>query len=266
MMNKKIKKLVFNFAVCCAFFVVAFNFYREINSKPPASPFDLTAMKSSKEVILPGQTRPSPIDDKLLDSAVFNQKYENKLWGVGSGPGSYAANTVQYRELLQKMFDDDRYNSFVDFGCGDFQIMSLMKVPSHKSYSGIDVVADVIEKNKKLYGSQHPNYQFHHVEDLGALKRGSELLKGDMLIVKDVLIHFPNKNIQYFIDNILPNFKYALITNDHSLSTNADIAKGSFHAVDLASPPFNLKNLQVVLEYTNPDHLKRVYLYNNPNM
>ena len=96
-----------------------------------------------------------------------------------------------------------------------------MKVPAQKLYVGIDVVADIIAENKEEFGSQHPNYQFHHVEDLFSLKRGSELLKGDVLIVKDVLIHFPLKKIQYFIDNRrLQNFKYAmyiaLITNDYT--------------------------------------------------
>jgi hypothetical protein len=131
------------------------------------------------------------------------------------------------------------------------------------------VVADVIKENERLYGgNQHPNYKFHHIADLGSLNRDSRLLRGDMLIVKDVLNHFSNKNIQYFLDNILPNFKYALITNDHSETSggnNVDIVKGQYRAVDLASPPFNLKNLQVVLNYkTTSDHFKRVYLYTNP--
>lgn len=207
----------------------------------------------------------------IPDSVVFNDIYKRKLWGIGSGLGSQKSTTVEYRELLQRIFDDERYNSFVDFGCGDFQIMELMKVPTHKSYIGIDAVADVIKKNQELFGSQHSNYQFHHIEDISVLKRGSELLKGDMIIAKDVLQHLPNRNIQYFIDQILPNFKYALITNDYTddvIRRNSDIAKGQARPVDLTYPPFNLKNMEAVLHYTGTSFLyfKRVYLYTNPDL
>ena len=258
-----IRKTSIVFISVVVLLMIAFYFRYENNVYwKSATLFQEQVNKWSKKMQTP---KPVDIDNKVLDSFVFDNIYKKNLWGAGSGYGSVAKNTIKYRELLQKIFYDDRYNSFVDFGCGDFQIMKLMKVPSNKSYNGIDVVADVIEKNRKLYGSQHPNYQFHHVDDLSALKGGSELLKGDMLIVKDVLIHFPNKNIRYFIDNILPNFKYALITNDYSKNANQDIKKGRFRAVDLASPPFNLKNLEVVLEYTGGGN-KRVYFYTNPDL
>jgi hypothetical protein len=208
------------------------------------------------------------IPNKVPDSIIFDKIYKNNAWGEGSGPGSYASNTVQYRELLQKIFDDDRYQSFVDIGCGDFQIMKLMKLSAKKSYIGIDVVADVIEKNKKVYGIQNPNYQFHHIQDLRTLKRGHELLKGDMLIVKDILIHFSIANINYFIENVLSNFKYALITNDYSGDglLNSEIPVGSFRPVDLTQPPFSLKNMELVLQYNNDHKIKRVYLYTNPSV
>ena len=52
------------------------------------------------------------IDKKESDAAVFKEIYKKGIWGVGSGPGSYRRNTVEYRKLLQDIFDDDR---FVDF-------------------------------------------------------------------------------------------------------------------------------------------------------
>ena len=235
--------------------------------------FTVKYEKSQDESSRPSATPAADtIDNKVLDSVIFDAIYKKGAWGVGSGPGSYAENTVEYRAMLQKIFDDDRFKSFVDFGCGDFQIMKLMKVPLQKSYTGIDVVADVIEANERLYGgSLHPNYKFQHVTDLGTLNGASKLLRGDMVIVKDVLTHFPNKNVRYFIDNILPNFKYALLTHDISETGNTegnhrDIAKGQYKTLDLASPPFNVKNLQVLLEYkTLANTFKRVYLYTNPN-
>ena len=145
--------------------------------------------------------------------------------------------------------------------------MKLIKVPANKSYRVIDAVGYIIENNRKLYGgNNNPNYQFNQIKDLRLLKRGSDLLRGDMLIVKDVLIHFSNQDVVYFIDNILSNFKYSLITNDYTddNNRNADIPTGKFRPIDLTFPPFNLKNMQLLLNYTNDGRIvKRVYLLTN---
>lgn len=91
-----------------------------------------------------------------------------------------------------------------------------------------------------------------------------------MLIIKDVLIHLPNADIHYFIDTILPNVKYALITNDYSNDEdrNKDVSTGKFRPIDLTYPPFNLKNMELAMQYSyvlaGPTILKRVYIYENP--
>ena len=110
--------------------------------------------------------------------------------------------------------------------------------------------------------------KFNLINDLRDLKLGSELLQdADLLIVKDILIHQPNEDIHYFINNILPNVKFALITNDYTDNDvrNQDIAVGNFRPVDLTYPPFNLKQMELVLQYVYYEvYFKRVYLYTNP--
>ena len=243
------------------FAFVMFTFYNKM------SPLSTESLNKTSEVVLLQSSTDTIDQNEMSESVVFDEIYKKNIWGVGSGSGSFAENTVEYRAMLQKIFDDDRYQSFVDFGCGDFQIMKLMKVPLHKSYVGLDVVAHVIEENERLYGvNQNTNYKFHHVEDLETLNRELRqlMLKGDMIIAKDVLQHLPNQNIQYFIDHILPHFKYALITNDYSTTNNEDILEGQYRSIDLAAPPFNLTNLQVILEYGLDFYSKRVSLYTNP--
>ena len=168
---KQFLKIVVLIAFILIVFVSAINRYFPKH-------FELLILSESSQVaynhLLPGSPPAGAevIDNKVLDSAVFDNIYKKNLWGGGSGPGSFAANTVEYRAMLQKIFDDDRYQSFVDLGCGDFQMMKLMKLPPKKSYVGIDVVADVIKENERLYGgSQNPNYKFHHVQHLGALNQ-----------------------------------------------------------------------------------------------
>ncbi len=66
----------------------------------------------------------------------------------------------------------------------------------------------------------------------------------------------------------MPNFKYALITNEFDSDlglTNRDIPIGGFRPLDLAKSPYNLTSLTVLLDYTYAgDQKKRVYLYSNP--
>ena len=87
------------------------------------------------------------------------------------------------------------------------------------------------------------------------------------MIVKDVLQHWPNHDIQYFLKNILPKFRYALITNDYKENAmNWDINIGGYRPINLEEKPFQFKHdLSVILDYPGSRTIKRVYLYTNPN-
>ena len=132
--------------------------------------------------------------------------------------------------------------------------MSLIDIPQDKIYKGYDIVKSVISANDKKFSKD--NVSFYHSTNI------DEVAAADLLIIKDVLIHWPNKKIQYFIDNILPKFKYALITDGYDKQhLNKDINLGSFRFLDIASAPFNLKNIQLVLDFTAHGSPKRIYFY-----
>lgn len=62
--------------------------------------------------------------------------------------------------------------------------------------------------------------------------------KGDLLITKDVMQHWPNSQGRYYIDKILPNFKYALVTNDISRNTvRNDISPGGWQLIPISWVP-----------------------------
>ena len=47
--------------------------------------------------------------------------------------------------------------------------------------------------------------------------------------------HWPTSEIDYFIENILPRFKFALLTNDFATyAVNPDIQPGRYRAINLA--------------------------------
>ena len=96
--------------------------------------------------------------------------------------------------------------------------------------------------------------------------------KGDLLIVNNEFLNrFSNSEIQYFIDNILSNFKYALITSqqptEDASQLNSNLISNSqdkFRPIDLTFPPFDLKNTDIVLQHYSSKTI--VYFYTNPNL
>jgi hypothetical protein len=57
---------------------------------------------------------------------------------------------------------------------------------------------------------------------------------GDLLIVRDVMMHWPASEIHYFVDNILPRFRYGLLTNDFTpIEQLRDINPGQFRPLNL---------------------------------
>lgn len=192
----------------------------------------------------------------------FTEIYSKNYWHKGSGYGSLPANAKPYLTILQDAFNNPDYKTYYDLGCGDWQLMSTINIPTDKQYFGFDVVKTVIENNIKNYSNK--NVHFSPIKNLEEFYKYS----GDLLIVKDVLQHLPNDQIIYFRDNILPKFKYALITNDYSLDSidnNKNVKYGEWRPLDLMASPFNFTNLQILKEYHAHDaNHKRVYLYTAP--
>lgn len=211
--------------------------------------------------------------NRAKHSDAFEGVYRRNVWSEGdestykldyySGSGSIPKNVPMYLKLLQDIFNDNRFMTIVDLGCGDFKLMEKISVPPKKSYKGFDVVDGLIKRNQKQYTKK--NIKFYYIEDLKDFKGQ----KADLLIIKDVMQHWSNRDIKYFLDNILPNFRYALITNDTqkdlSKQANVDISNGGHRLLDITRSPFNVnkKNLK---ELKTGDTLNKVtYLYTNPN-
>lgn len=204
-------------------------------------------------------------DDKTNFGEVFSKIYEKHAWGNGSGPGSAQENTKSYRTVLQYFFNQSHINTIVDLGCGDWQIMSLLTIPYNKKYIGLDVVQSLIDAHQQKHLKS--NVSFKLIQGL------EDVPFGDLLIVKDVAQHWPNVQIDEFIETVLPKFKYALITNCFQACAqwpgfqeiyNQDIQLGGYRPIDLTDAPFNLKNAELYIKYAGGGD-KRTYLWTNPN-
>lgn len=189
----------------------------------------------------------------------FAAIYEKHTW-LGkslSGPGSDANRTAVFRSFLERFLRDKAIRSVVDLGCGDWSYSRLVDW-GEANYTGVDVVESVIKRNRAQYASDKVSFLCLNVatDDLPAT---------DLLIVKEVLQHLPNADVQAILSKVSA-YKYAIFVNDitHHLrgswkdlwrwkpicSTNTDIEAGGYRLLRLTEPPFSLDATRI-LTYDN---------------
>lgn len=200
-------------------------------------------------------------DNLPAEREIFRIHYEDdsSSWGKQSGSGSSPFYTIDYRCFIDKFVRLNRINSIVDIGCGDWQFSRFLNLQG-VNYLGIDVVPSVIAKNKELYRDK--NVDFCLAPDEVSLIPG-----GDLLIMKDVLQHFPNAEIIKYSTLVFPKFKHCLITNSYEKLqslVNTDISFGEFRCLDLSSPPFSFRG-SYVLEFSSPlwERIRTFSYYNS---
>jgi SAM-dependent methyltransferase len=161
----------------------------------------------------------------------FAEVYARDDWEGGSGRGSTASNTVAYRQLLTDLLREHSIQSVVDVGCGDWQFSQLIDW-SGIDYLGLDTVPAVVEANRRLFGSI-ARFECRDVTR-------EHLPPADLVILKDVLQHWPTQAIQAFLPR-LSQYRFAIITNsiDDGPRLNCDIAMSGYRGLDLRLAPFN---------------------------
>ena len=189
---------------------------------------------------------------------IFTSIYDNNGFGSlesKSGPGSTLDETQKLREKIKSIVKDKNIKSVVDIPCGDFNWMKEI-VFNFDSYIGGDIVEKAIEENNKRYSNSVIKFiSFDIVND--------EIPQGDLLIVRDIIGHFPIEDGIKIINNILNSkCKYLLSTtwakkigNDWFPCEKNDVHRenegvdyGRFYPVNLMSEPFNLPNAEIYLE------------------
>jgi SAM-dependent methyltransferase len=175
------------------------------------------------------------VDDSV---DVFRTIYENDLWKGGSGAGSSADATTEYRRLLESLVARRQIRSVVDVGCGDWQVSRLVDWRRVR-YTGVDIVPELVSSHTQKFGSRRTRF-------VAADARTARLPRADLLLCKDVLQHWPNQSIVDFLGRNLGRFRYALLTNDvwsaheHD-GVNADVPLGGWRPIDLEVTPFEVR-------------------------
>lgn len=180
---------------------------------------------------------------------VFTNIYKNNKWNSNesiSGKGSELSQTEYLIEQLSELIEKLEVKTMLDVPCGDFNWMQHVNL-SKTSYTGGDIVEDLIAQNKKKF-SNKGNVDFRVID----LTKDS-LPKMDLIFVRDCLVHLSIENIHSAIKNLKDSgSKYLLTTTFPSTEFNKDITTGSWRRINLQKEPFNFPAPELIINENCP--------------
>lgn len=176
----------------------------------------------------------------------MEQVYDMDLWGGNevdfySGEGSHHIEIVNpYIAAVTSFLSSFESRPTVcDLGCGDFNVGKAL-VKHTKKYVAVDIVPSLIARNKEKYKAA--NLEFRCLDIAKA-----DLPSGDCAIVRQVLQHLSNAEIQNIMNKLVA-YKYVILTEhipEGDFIPNKDIISGQGNrlkkqsGVNLLAPPFN---------------------------
>lgn len=213
------------------------------------------------------------VSQKVLNKIVFNSIYKSNHWNRSqkfdssqsySGPGS-CANSIQTNNLineLEKFFKENHIKTILDAPCGDCAWIKKI-FDTNIKYTGIDIVDDLINKNKLLF-QENTNTNFY----CNDLTEYSDFNNYDFILMRDLLIHLPIKTINKILKNLkTSNCKYFALNNYEGVSVNKEISTGQHRKINLLKEPFNLSvpfyKIQEINNKNFPDEDNFIYIYKN---
>ena len=175
----------------------------------------------------------------------FSEIYRDNLWGDPesvSGRGSTIERTVNIRNALPQLLQRIGAKSLLDAPCGDFNWMRLVDL-GEIQYTGLDVVPELIKRNRELYGAPAKQFAVANVVK-------DRVPTSDAILCRDCFIHLSFRDI----DRTLANFKrtgakFLLATTHVDITENTDIRSGGWRNINLELTPFNFPQpLELLIE------------------
>jgi SAM-dependent methyltransferase len=180
---------------------------------------------------------------------IFTYIYRNRLWGgegelgFRSGTGSLPEHSRAYEDYVVALAKRLAIRSILDVGCGDFQVSRriLDRLGPDVSYTGIDVVPELIRRNAERHGSTRIRFE--------ALRDGASYPEADLVLIRQVLQHNENRAAAAILERARRAGRWILIAEHVPLDPNTpnlDIRTGHETRIDRGSglfvdlPPFGL--------------------------
>jgi hypothetical protein len=168
--------------------------------------------------------------------AVFTDIYRRNGWAnaeSASGRGSTLAYTEVVRRELPRLLEELGARSLLDAPCGDFNWMRHVAL-GDVAYVGADVVAEVVERNRREYGGARRSF-------LALDLTRDPLPRADVILCRDCLIHLSYADALSALDNFRRSgARHLLATTHTSVRENADAETGGWRPLNLQLPPFGL--------------------------
>jgi hypothetical protein len=123
-------------------------------------------------------------------------------------------------------------SSILDIPCGDFSWMQMVDFGPCK-YIGADIVEELVSRNNQQYASNGRKFiKLNILND--------ELPTVDLILCRDLFIHFPYGDIAKALTNIRKSRSKYFLTTSHLLTTkNHDILAGQYRPINLLLRPFS---------------------------
>ena len=175
---------------------------------------------------------------------IFNLIYQTNYWYCGesvSGEGSTMYSTETIRQILPYIIEKLSIKTMLDAPCGDYHWMKTVNL-SIEQYIGVDIVPELIENNKKQYGTENKIFECCDlIED--------SLPQVDLILCRDCLAHLSFFDAQKVINNFKKSgSKYLLATTNPATRHNKDIRTGQTWAYNLRLKPFLFPKPLLIIE------------------
>lgn len=176
----------------------------------------------------------------------FSKIYAKNIFGgreSRSGEGSNLIQTSEIRQELPMLIKELNIKTFMDAPCGDWYWMRHTPLEVER-YIGVDIVDELIEKNKKQFGTDGREFMCLNLAE-------NQLPQVDLIFCRDCLVHLNYLDIEKMIANFKRSNSKYLLTTTFPNKVNVDLVGESsfFRALNLELPPFNFpKPLKLINE------------------
>ena len=169
------------------------------------------------------------------DVQVFDRIIAENRWhdpDSASGTGSNLKQTETLRRELPAMLARLQARTLLDAPCGDFHWMQHVELAGI-IYTGVDVVAPVIERCRQTFGSPERQFLCRNILT-------DPLPQADAILSRDCLSHLSNEHVWTALRSFRASgATWMLATTYPSRPRNWDIVTGSWRPINLCAAPFN---------------------------
>jgi glycosyltransferase involved in cell wall biosynthesis len=168
---------------------------------------------------------------------VFTNIYRFNKWNnieSISGEGSTMKQTAIIRRELPAVLSRLSIKTLLDAPCGDLNWIRHVDLKGIE-YTGADIVEDLIQINKNYF----KNDTTKHFQLLNIIT--DALPTADMMLCRDCLVHFSEKNIRNFFQNLKrSDVKYLMTTTfTNHFGFNKHTKTGGWQPLNFEGEPFN---------------------------